>query len=397
MNRNEYRRAFIMLRAAAQGYGGHVRLERRTLTGSMYFIVSAPEGGGALRAALAGQRDGQYYATPLGALSRDRRGQLTLAWQFDPRSVDGCPLEAYAWVAVAETGGACRVVLTGNVEGVRDLDPVQLERAVCALFVDERPPAADIPEAAPEAAQAPDDTAQSDIKIYTGSRARVFARPPASVPEAAEPEPTETAPAESGGSDDITPETTSEMSGSSDSTASGPMFAAICASDSTASGPISAAICASDSTASGPISAAICTPGSTEPTPKANGSPSAVAMESTSAAPEAPASQTAAQALGLDITRPWPAPAEPLRRLFATQLPAQAAPDGEYVYVAAPMPRGSGYDTSLAGLKAEDGRITGLRYALPARYAPQPPAALEGYRWLGGGGEGWWVFDMTIE
>ena len=44
MNRNEYRRAFIMLRAAMPGYGGHVRLERRTLTGSMYFIITAPRG-----------------------------------------------------------------------------------------------------------------------------------------------------------------------------------------------------------------------------------------------------------------------------------------------------------------------------------------------------------------
>ena len=43
MNRNEYRRAFIMLRAAQPGYGGHVRLERRTLTAGMYFMVSAPQ------------------------------------------------------------------------------------------------------------------------------------------------------------------------------------------------------------------------------------------------------------------------------------------------------------------------------------------------------------------
>ena len=44
MSRNEYRRAFIMLRAVQPGYGGHVRLERRTLTGSMYFTITAPPG-----------------------------------------------------------------------------------------------------------------------------------------------------------------------------------------------------------------------------------------------------------------------------------------------------------------------------------------------------------------
>ena len=61
------------------------------------------------------------------------------------------------------------------------------------------------------------------------------------------------------------------------------------------------------------------------------------------------------------------------------------------------MPRGSGFGNSLAGLKAEGGQITGLRYALPARYAPLPPAGLEGYRWLGGGGDGWWVLDIKAE
>jgi hypothetical protein len=42
MSKNEYRRAFIMLRPAMTGISGHVRLERRTMTGSMYFIVTAP-------------------------------------------------------------------------------------------------------------------------------------------------------------------------------------------------------------------------------------------------------------------------------------------------------------------------------------------------------------------
>ncbi|MBQ8110172.1 MAG: hypothetical protein IJ124_08450, partial [Clostridia bacterium] len=172
MNRNEYRRAFIMLRAAMQGYGGHVRLERRTMTGSMYFIVTAPEGAGTLRAALAGQRDGRYYAVPLGELSRDRRGQLTLAWQFDPRSIDGRPLEAYAWVAVADAGRGCALALTGNVEGARELDPAALARAVCERFAADAAPADDLP--APDAQQSRDDM-QGDVKIYTGSRARVCA------------------------------------------------------------------------------------------------------------------------------------------------------------------------------------------------------------------------------
>ncbi len=449
MNRNEYRRAFIMLRAAAQGYGGHVRLERRTLTGSMYFIVSAPEGVGPLRAALAGQRDGQYYATPLGTLSRDRRGQLTLAWQFDPRGIDGRPLEAYAWVAVAQTGDACRVVLTGNVEGSRELDPVRLEHAVCALYAAEEGPAADLPDAAEapaatEGASGPpaqaNDT-QSDIKIYTGTRARVFTPMPANAPEPGQPAEAQATSGGNGPSDSagettpdagvMTPdagETTPAVgittpaagvmtpSGAGGVPSAGAQAASAMGCTSAVGESTPAGVGGVPSTETQAASAVGCTPTAGESTPNGAGSAPSVearvvsavgcaptateptpAGASESAAPRIPAApQTAAQVLGLDITRPWPAAAEPLRRLFATQAPAEAAPDGEYVYVVAPMPRASGYASSLAGLRAENGRVTGLRYALPARYAPQPPAGLEDYRWLGGGGDGWWVFDMTV-
>ena len=47
-----------------------------------------------------------------GPLSRDRRGQLALAWQFDPRNIAGRPLEAYPWIAVVATGGPCALALT---------------------------------------------------------------------------------------------------------------------------------------------------------------------------------------------------------------------------------------------------------------------------------------------
>ena len=65
MNRNDYRRAFIMLRALQPGYGGHVRLEKRTLTGSMYFIVSAPQADGALQALLAQRVEALLVNVPL--------------------------------------------------------------------------------------------------------------------------------------------------------------------------------------------------------------------------------------------------------------------------------------------------------------------------------------------
>lgn len=146
MNKNEYRRAFIMLRPSEPGCSGHVRLERRTMTGSMYFIVSAQ--GEDFAAALAGQRGGDYYAAPLGELRRDSRGQLTLASAFDPRNIQGRPLEAYQLIVVVRRGDdGCRILLTGNVDGAHPMDAGAVREAVCALYPSETP-AADIPEPA---------------------------------------------------------------------------------------------------------------------------------------------------------------------------------------------------------------------------------------------------------
>lgn len=150
MSKNEYRRAFIMLRPDMAGVSGHVRLERRTMTGSMYFIVSAQ--GEGWQAALVGQRGREYYAAGLGALKRDDRGQLTLAYAFDPRNIDGRPLEAYQLIAVAQAGAeGCRVALTGNVDGAYPMDSAAVREAVCALYQTDAP-AADLP--APEEAPA---------------------------------------------------------------------------------------------------------------------------------------------------------------------------------------------------------------------------------------------------
>lgn len=324
MQKNDYRRAFIMLRPAAAGYGGHARLERRTLTGSLYFIVTAPEGAGPLSAALVGRQGDQYYAAPLGAFTRDRRGQLTLAWPFDPRDIDGRPLEAYAWAAVADAGDdGCAVVLTGNVNGSREVNPAALEEAVCRLFAPAPATAAELP--------APDETADSDVKIYRSVRARAVEAPADAIPVNAEPAPVEAAPEPK------------------------------------------------------PIEAA--------PTPLP--SPEAVLAEY-SETEEAPcdamdAPRTAAQLLGLDITAPWSEPAEPLRRLFATQAPADAPFGDGYTYIATALPASAG--DCLVGLRTEEGRIAGIRYALPGVYAPEPPAGLDDYVW---NAAGYWVLDIGL-
>ena len=146
MSKNEYRRALIMLRPAMAGASGHARLERRTMTGSLYFIVSGQ--GDGWRAALAGQHGREYYAAALGELRRDDRGQLTLAYAFDPRNIGGRPLEAYQLAVVTRTDAdGCQVALTGNIDGSFPMDPEAVREAVCALY-QANEPAADLP--APE-------------------------------------------------------------------------------------------------------------------------------------------------------------------------------------------------------------------------------------------------------
>lgn len=373
MIRNEYRRAFIMLRAVMPGYGGHVRLERRTLTGSMYFIITAPQGVGELAAALVGQQNGEYYAAPIGPLSRDRRGQLALAWQFDPRSIAGRPLEAYPWIAVVATGGPCALALTGNVDGSRTVDARALERAACALFApgeNDVAPAADLPEPEPTPAASeapiedspdatmpigisPDDRppqampvdgageggeeTRGDVRIYTMTRARL--RRLASRGDRAEAHQSAQAQAEQ----------------------------------------------------EAEVTQAVPEAGSAQAEPDAGTAGTAPEPAALSTDPV-----TAARRLGLDITVPWPGVAEALRRLFATQAQAVDAPDDGFTYVAWPMPDGSGYRDSLVGLKVDGGRITAIRHALPARRTPEPPAGMEGCQWIAGEGEaGFWAAEET--
>ncbi len=397
MIRNEYRRAFIMLRAVMPGYGGHIRLERRTLTGSMYFIITAPQGVSELSAALIGQREGVYYAAPIGALGRDRRGQLTLAWQFDPRSIEGRPLEAYPWVAVVATGGPCALALTGNVEGSRTVDSQALERAACTLFAPPRIPAADLPQresepAAPEPEapagppMASEAQTQGDVRVYTPTRARLHRESkPDDQPRTPQPAQAEAHPsaprADEVQPQDAAPQTPGAQCQPATPLADGEQPSSLPPTDAQPPSPAPE----TDDTGSAAPSA---TPQTCDAGPQ-------------SAMPRGAQAQspgiTAAKRLGLDITAPWPGTAEPLRRRFATQPPAEDAPADGYCYVRMPMPEASGYPESLAGLKVENGQIAAVRYALPGRRAPEPPAGLEAWRWLPTQGEaGFWVVDEAI-
>jgi len=137
MMRNDYRRALILLRSNAQGYSGHVRLERRTLMGSMYFQVQAPAECTILRAALVGSGRDSYYACALGELTRDSRGTGVLAYSFDPRNICGHELEDYQLIVLTCASDAdCEIVLYGNVCGHAQLNWERVRTAVCGLYTD---------------------------------------------------------------------------------------------------------------------------------------------------------------------------------------------------------------------------------------------------------------------
>lgn len=135
MMRNDYRRALILLRSGMPGYSGHVRLERRTLAGSMYFLLQAPSECETLRIALVGQKRGDSYACALGEAQRNARGQAVLSYSFDPRNLCGRALEDYQLIAISCADAAeCEIVLYGNVAGHAQLNWERAHEALCAIY-----------------------------------------------------------------------------------------------------------------------------------------------------------------------------------------------------------------------------------------------------------------------
>ncbi|MBQ4088851.1 MAG: hypothetical protein IJC56_03100 [Clostridia bacterium] len=149
MQRNDYRRALIMLRSLMNGYSGHARIEIRTLMGNLSIRATVPPGAQSVRAALVGRRSALYFAHPLGNLRRDMRGQAGLSVSFDPRDVGGRPLEAYSLLAlVTINDGVCQLALVGNLNGSCENDWSRVRDVVCALYAPQPRPE-EMPEAVP--------------------------------------------------------------------------------------------------------------------------------------------------------------------------------------------------------------------------------------------------------
>lgn len=185
MNRNEYRRALIMLRSLLNGYSGHARIEIRTLTGNLSILASTPPNAQSVRAALVGKRRSEYFAYPLGNLRRDMRGQAGLTVTFDPRDVGGRTLDAYSLLAlVTINNGECELALVGNLNGACEMDWSRVRDAVCALYAPQ--PRGDAPETEKsaaveaetvgEAAETPEPEANDDPDAREGASCPIESR-----------------------------------------------------------------------------------------------------------------------------------------------------------------------------------------------------------------------------
>lgn len=367
MMKNDYRRSLIMLRTHAQGYSGHIRLERRTLMGTMYAVINAPRDGGTLCASLVRRNaDGKYSAVKLGELRRDGRGQATLAYSFDPRNIDGFTLEDYWIIAIVarSAAGSCSVVLSGNVNGSREVDWSDVQAAACAICSENKPPVCnsclppvDVPARPGEGPLGPQTPQIPPVDVPARPSEGPLGPQTPQIPPVDVP----TRPGEG----PLGPQTPSIPAGQPAVPEEGP--------------------------------AELPTP---ELNPSLQNVPSGETFLPAFDLPAdlplqtefAPATATAAEVLGLDSSVRWPGVSEQVRMYFTQPPKAMSLRDG-YTYVSAPMPAGSGYDHVEVGLKAEDGVPVSVAYALPARYTPEPPPGLEEYTWKGTAGEGWWVIE----
>ena len=370
MMKNDYRRSLIMLRALERGYSGHVRLEHRTLTGSMVFVVTAPSGGTLCAALVRWNSRGEYAAARLGELRRDSRGQATLAYSFDPRCIDGHPLSDYSLIAVTDrVGRRCDMVLAGNLNGSRETDWNQARIAACSACAMADEPAFDLPvrpgvrPARPnyddQATTLPDDVLVEPADTPTTLPDDVLVEPddtPTTLPDNVFVEP------------DDTPTTLP---------------------DDVLVEPDDAPTTLPDDI---PVETDEQIPAETPSDESTDGSAAPLFPAPDDSAGAIPAAFYGdADANALNPTLVWPGESEGLRSYFAGENYSVDAPDDGYLYVEAPMPEESGYDSVRIGVRPENGVPESVAYALPGRFSAEPPEGLEDYEWSGDGERGWWV------
>lgn len=338
MAKNDYRRSLLMLRGLEKGYSGHARLERRVLSGTLDFNVTSPAQGETLEAALIGPRGGRLVAKALGQLksdSRDRRGLLAA---FDPRNISGMDLDEVTAAVIARVeNNRVRPVLCGWINGSKPINWAEVERILEELFGSQyiKPPE--------EQPTQPEDITTPSEEIAT------------------QPEDTTTPPEEMITQPDEISTQPDENTTQLENVPTQPE------EDTTRLGEESTQP-EEDTTLPDEISTQL----------------------------EEQPIQPAGALLNIDMSRPWHEDIESLRILFLTS-PAYSPFEMEgYVFVRAGMAEETGIDHCAVGVRAENGQIVGVCYAIPMPYTASPPAGLENYTWIGDDNRGWWVTCDTV-
>ena len=448
MLRNDYRRVLIMLRSLRAGIAGYVRLERRTLIGTMQFTVTGAREDELLYALLLYQVNGLWYAQPIGQLGPARYGQSGLVYRFDPRSIEGRALEDYTLVAVASLeDGVCDLVLAGFLNGSREVDWPQVRQAVCQSLAttstSDRPlvdQGAPIPPiCTPDCCQiCPDGGAVSlpltpDRPVVDGGAVSLPLTPDRPVVDggAASLPLTPDRPVVDGGAvtlplaDGESPEANGRAADTQDGESDAAENAATVPTFSSEPRTVSES---SESAAQTPQTADTTETTDSAPPQSAAQTPQTAdnAETTDSAAPDAtPADEfdtpardgarpdafdtparlnigddcengCAAAELDTDSDQPWPACIEPLRRLYRTRASCRPFDAEGFVLIKAPIAPETGLDHCIAGLSCAGGRPDRVLYGIPARYTPEPPPGLEGYAWRGDTGGGYWVIVRPV-
>jgi len=415
MLKNDYRRALIMLRPLEGSWSGHIRLERRTLMGSMQFTLSGPGSGERMLALMAGLRGGSVHIHLLGELRNGGRGQAGARFEFDPRNMSGLALEQYDLAAVARLDGEVwRLVMSGFPNGSRCVDWGRMHDAVAAIFAArpqaETSPAQAMPEeiSVPDAPPSPEDDAQTQL----------LENP--TYPEWSDPDGTDT-PAGAAAQEEGAfgpaqpPEIKTIPKNSVSRTDDG----------ATVDWPDTFDVPAepdSRSLLDHPTYPEWSDPDGTDtpagavseeedgfhipkvPDPEEDEPPGpwdALDLPAREEDPfDIPAQDTADADISggsaLDLLAAdagaWPESIEPLITLFSTSDPWPDPPETGFVFVQAPMPTGCAAEYTLVGLRAENGRLAEVAYAIPAPFSAEPPPGLEEYVWRGG----YWIYRHEL-
>lgn len=374
MMKNDYRRALIMLRALEPGLSGYVRLERRTLMGTMQFNVSGLRTTDSLQAVLAARTPTGWKIVHIGTLGQNQRGQAGLNWTFDPRSIEGLPLERYAALLVLALGeDGCRTLLTGYVNGSVRLDWQRVEDAACASYTPQPRSAQPEDRTAADDAALEDDVQSDDTGALSDEQTGVSpvqedTAGPACTTPIFLPVQEEESVGEPAAQEERLPGTT-------------PIFLEQEETDERETW-VEEAVSMVEEEMDRPAMSA----GVLEEQDAMDVSAMGAGVLAAQDPMDVPAGGvTALQALGIDPEKPWPEGIEPLRAAFAAAPPVPVSAQPGYVFIRAW--HSASCPECAVGVRAVNGAPESVAWAIPGEEGPQPPQGLEGYTWQ----DGWWI------